>query len=328
VSTPQYPPDPQGQGSQDPNYPTQPGYPPQPNYPPHPGYPPPAYPTQPLYPQYGEQQPGYPGQPAYPTQPGFGYGAPPSQYPGQPPYGGPPQPPKPNRTPLIIGIVAAIVLLCVVLPGTFVVIGALRLGNGARSIVADVNATLTAEAASETPTVATEQIIYQNPMDGTQIDMSNNDHCAFKPDGYHITASYVCFAPPRDVGDVDVTVTATQVSGPITKFFGISLRSALTVGDAYAFEVDSNGKWAFDVIKGDNATSLVDVTPNAAIKTGLGASNTLRVRAVGSHFTFFVNGVQVGQVDDATYASGLLGLFGEDGMDVAYTNFKAVQPSV
>jgi hypothetical protein len=327
VSTPQYPTDPQGQGSQDPNYPTQPGYPPQqgyppqPSYPQQPNYPQPAYPSQPLYPQYGEQQPGYP-----PPQ-GFGYGAPPSQYPGQPPYGGPPQPPKPNRAPLIIGIVAAVVLLCVVLPGALIAISALRLGTNPQRIATNVAATQTTQATSDTPTVPADLVIYDNPMDGTRIDWSNNDHCAFKPDGYHITASYVCFAPPRDVGDVDVTVTVKQISGPTNAFFGIALRSSLQVNDSYAFEVDANGKWAFDVFNGDDATSVVDVTPNAAIKTGLGVTNVLRVRAVGSHFTFFVNDVQVGQADDSTYTSGLLGLFGVDGMDVAYTNFRATQPS-
>src|SRR5262249_40920082 len=190
-----------------------------------------------------------------------------------------------------------------------------------------VEATETAQAALGTPTTPAEQVIYDNPMDGTHIDWSNNDHCAFQSDGYHITASFVCFAPPRDVGDVDVTVTAKQVSGPTNKFFGIALRSASLVNDSYAFEVDANGKWAFDVFKGDDATSLVDVTANPAIKSGLGAINTLRVRAVGSHFTFFVNDVQVGQADDSTFSSGLLGLFGEDGMDVAYTNFRVTQPS-
>jgi hypothetical protein len=338
VSTPQYPTDPQWQGGQDPNYPTQPGYPPQqgyppqPSYPQQPNYPQPAYPSQPLYPQYGEQPPAYPGQPAYPTQPGFGYGGPPSQYPGQPPYGGPPQPPKPNRVPLIIGIVAAVVLLCVVLPGAFIAISALRGVSNIGQAVRDADATQTAASATlaaATATVAAggEETIYENPMDGSRIDWRNKAECQFKPDGYHITAAFICFAPQNDVGDIDVTVTTKQITGATNKFYGIALRGASTVASYYAFEIDANGKWAFEVAKSGTSTALVDVSANAAIRPGLGATNTLRVRAVGSHFIFFVNGTQVGTADDPSFNSGLLGLFGDDGADVAFTNFKLVQPA-
>jgi len=330
VSTPQYPTDPQGQGGQDPNYPTQPGYPPQqPSYPQQPNYPQPAYSSQPLYPQYGEQPPAYPGQPAYPTQPGYGYGAPPSQYPGQPPYGGPPQPPKPNRTPLIIGIVAAVVLLCVVLPGTLVAIGALRGLSGVSQAVRDAEATQTAASATLAAATATspgEVTIYENSLTTAQSDWQDDANCSFKADGYHITAAFICFAPPEDVQDVNVSVTAKQVSGATNHFYGLVLRRA-SKGNYYVFDIDSNGKWEFFVVKNNQGTAIVDLTANPAIQTGLGVANTLQVTAVGSHFVFSVNGTQVGQADDSSFLSGLLGLEGDDGMDVAYTNFKATQPS-
>jgi hypothetical protein len=324
VSTPQYPIDPQWQGGQDPNYPTQPGYPPQqgyppqPSYPQRPNYPQPAYPSQPLYPQHGEQQPGYP------PQQGFGYGGPPSQYPGQPPYGGPPQPP--NRVPLIIGIVAAVVLLCVVLPGAFIVISAMRIGTNAQRIAANVEATMTAQAELGTPTSSPDLTIYENPMDGTQIDWSNNDHCAFKADGYHIIGNFICFAPPSDVSDATITVMVKQLTGVSNKFHGIVFRRA-SKGNYYAFEIDANGSWSFFAVKNDTPVSIVDVTQNPAIVKGLSVMNTMQVSAVGSHFVFSVNGTPVGQADDTSFTSGLMGLDGDDGADVAYTNFKATQPS-
>jgi hypothetical protein len=318
VSTPQYPTDPQWQGNQDPNYPTQPGYPPQqPSYPQQPNYPQPAYPSQPLYPQYGEQQPGYP------PQQGFGYGAPPSQYPGQPPYGGPPQPPRrPNRLPLILGIVGGVVLLCVVA-------SVCALAGPLQSAFRNASATVTAQ--SETATVGatatpTEQTIYENALTTAQSDWQNDASCSFKADGYHITAAFICFAPPEDVQDVNVSVTAKQVSGATNHFYGLVLRRA-SKGNYYVFDIDSNGKWEFFVVKNNQGTAIVDLTANPAILTGLGVANTLQVTAVGSHFVFSVNGTQVGQADDSSFSSGLLGLEGDDGMDVAFTNFKATQPS-
>src|SRR5262249_1367207 len=156
-------------------------------------------------------------------------------------------------------------------------------------------------------------VIYDNPMDGTKTTNWINDttHCTFKPDGYHITASYICFAPPDDISDVVITVNAKQLSGVNSRFYVIVLRTALNVGSYYAFESDGNGKWMFEVVKNQQVTRLVDITPNPAIQTGLGVVNALQVSAVGSHFEFTVNGTKVGQADDPSFPSGLVGLFGQ-----------------
>jgi hypothetical protein len=163
-------------------------------------------------------------------------------------------------------------------------------------------------------------------MAGTQSDWANDANCSFKPDGYHIVASYICYAPPNDVSNVTVSVTAKQVAGVTNHFYGLVLRRA-SVGNYYDFEIDGNGKWEFYVYKNNQGAPLVDLTANAAILTGLSVANTLQVTAIGAHFVFVVNGAQVGQADDSTFSSGYLGLEGEDGADVVYTNFKAVQPS-
>ena len=331
MSTPQYPTDPQGQGAQDPNYPTQPGYPPQqgyppqPSYPQQPNYPQPAYPSQPLYPQYGEQQPGYP------PQQGFGYGGPPSQYPGQPPYGGPPQPPKPNRVPLIIGIVAAVVLLCVVLPGVFIVISVLRGASGIGQAVRDAEATQTAAAGTPTidatPTL-TEQIIYQDSLkdSGSSNGWTNAAECPFKSDGFHVIASVVCFAPPENVVDATITVTATQLTGATNRFKGIAFRHA-SKGNFYSFQVDALGHWYVDKTAAGATTTLLKEQTNAAIRTGTGVANILSVQMTGSHFVFSANGTVLGSVDDVAFASGDVGLAGDDQADTLFTDLKISKPS-
>jgi hypothetical protein len=44
------------------------------------------------------------------------------------------------------------------------------------------------------------------------------------------------------------------------------------------------------------------------------------VRSLGSHFDFFVNGTQVGQIDDASYPTGEVGLEGSQNCEVVFTN--------
>ena len=98
-------------------------------------------------------------------------------------------------------------------------------------------------------------------------------------------------------------------------------RTPRTQDQDYDFDIDSNGKWVvYKCGSGTTCTKLQDYTPNAAIHSGLRASNTLMVRALGSHFDFFVNGTQVGQVDDTSYTSGMVGLSSGDSIEAVFSN--------
>lgn len=66
-----------------------------------------------------------------------------------------------------------------------------------------------------------------------------------------------------------------------------------------------------------------------AIQTGSGATNTMRVLVVGSHFVMYVNDVQVGVADDSTFTTGGMGLGNDDSdttSEVVYTNLTVAQP--
>ena len=72
------------------------------------------------------------------------------------------------------------------------------------------------------------------------------------------------------------------------------------------FGITSSGQWFFypsyqpELRIGPEAAQT---TPNAAIKKGIGATNTLEVKVHGLHFDFFINGVDVGTGDDNDYAN-------------------------
>ncbi len=147
-------------------------------------------------------------------------------------------------------------------------------------------------------------------------------HCFYQSNAYHIKNNYICYSPAGDISDAVVTVQVEQVAGSTLYPYGIVFRRVST-GNWYEFDIDSNSKWLFSKSVNGTNTTLVDYTPNAAIKGGLNSSNTLRVEIKGSHFVFFVNGTQVGEADDSTFASGKVGLSANGtSTEVAYTNFE------
>jgi hypothetical protein len=336
----------------DPNTPTNPeqpgypqsGYPQQPGYgqAPQPGYGQPQYP-QPEYPQPQYPQPGY-GQPGPPSQ-GMGYGQPnyPSQslgYGSPPPGGGYPgayppqqQPPKRSRAPLIAGIIGGALLLCVV-----ACVAVFALGGGVQAFMTGLSsgynsasalATQTAQAQA-TPTVS-ETILYQDSLADSPSGWADDSHCASKSDGYHIGGGYICLAPDStSISDVDVKVDVKGVKTGSNTSYALVFRHA-SQGNYYDFEITPDGQWAFYKVVNNKATAISDYQSSAAIQTGAGASNEMRVLAVGTHFVFYVNGQQVGEEDDSTFSSsGVVGLGNLDNQDntvVVFMNLVVAKPA-
>ncbi len=283
----------------------------------------------------GYGQPGAPsqgmggyGQPGYPSQ-AMGYGGPPpgGGYPGA--YPQQPQQPRRSRAPLIAGIIGGIVLLCIVACGVGLYASANGLLGAASSITTVLSATETAIAQDVTPTV-NETVIYQDSLTDSPSGWANDSHCAAKADGYHITGGYVCSAPDSaSAPNVDVTVTAKGVKTSANTAYAIIFRHESS-GNFYSFEVTPDGQWGLYKFVNGKATALSDYQSDAAIQTGSGVTNEMRVLAVGSHFVFYVNGQQVGVADDSTFTSGGVGLANDDNdvtSDIVFTSLMVAQPA-
>ncbi|HEU0027147.1 MAG TPA: hypothetical protein VFQ25_08530 [Ktedonobacterales bacterium] len=324
----------------------QPPYP-QPQYP-QPEYPQPQYP-QPQYPQPGYGQPGAPsqgmgyGQPGPPSQ-GMGYGQPgyPSQtmgYGGPPPGGGypgayppPQQPPKRSRAPLIAGIIGGVLLLCIVACGALFALGggvsAFMSGFSSGYDSVSASATQTAQAQAS-PTVS-ETVIYQDSLTDSPSGWPNDTHCNAKADGYHIGGGYVCYAPRSAGGpDVDVTVDVKPIKTGSDTAYAIVFRRT-SQSNYYNFAITPDGQWAFYKVVNGKATPISAFQSTAAIHSGAGESNELRVVAVETHFLFYVNGQQVGVEDDSTFTTGLVGLANLDDdttTEIVFTNLTVALPA-
>lgn len=261
-----------------------------------------AQPSTPMY------QPG--------ASPYYGQGAPPS-VPMYPPSGGvwpgyaPPARPK-SKMPVIAGVALVLVLVLAAVAGVALV------GHGAPS--SGSNAAVSGSATA-TPY---DNVVFTDPLTSNANGWSDSAYCHFGPGGYHVS-NRICYAPTDSFADVVISVQTSQVSGPITRFYGLVLRRK-SAGNYYSFQIDSNGKWRFFKVVGGNATDIQPYIPNAAIHHGLHANNLLKVRAIGSHFEFFVNGVQVGQADDSTFGSGYCGFEVSDQIEVIFSNLVIAIP--
>ena len=100
-------------------------------------------------------------------------------------------------------------------------------------------------------------------------------------------------------------------------------------GNFYTFEITPDGQWGLVKWTNDNGTVIKQFESNSALQTGDGASNDLRVVVVGSQFTFYANGTQLGTATDATFTTGRTGVVNDDTdstSEVIFTNFVVAQP--
>lgn len=301
-------------------------------YTPYTSHTPSAQPGQPgVYPPafggYGQPY-GQPTPPSYPPPSGYFQAAyPPMGY-IQPPYAAqPPAPPtqRKSRVGLIIGIVAAVVVvLAVCTCGSIFAVQSLS-----HSAVIRAFPTITAYTPTPAPTPTTvpvRTVIYQNTFasgaDGWSTDTSS---CFWKSDGYHVTDGYECYAPTGVQTNVDVSVRAKQLSGDTRSPYGLVFGLDDKNSD-YQFVIVGDSSWALFRCTNDGCTTAVDYTDDPAILGGLRTSNRLEVLVQGTHFEFYVNGNKVGSFDDPAYVSGRIGVAVGASVESVFTDFVVSRP--
>ena len=163
---------------------------------------------------------------------------------------------------------------------------------------------------------------FTSGLDGWAAD----SNCHIRRDGYHVQNGYICFAPVSNVFDVDVYVQVRQLSGVSAGLFGLAFRG-FDEGNNYVFGVNANGDWGAVVCANAKCGALAAFERNTAVQAGSGATNALEVLVVGTHFTFFVNGVKVGEADDSSVGNGRVGLYAEQGIEASFTNLEIAQPN-
>lgn len=196
--------------------------------------------------------------------------------------------------------------------------------HGAAKPTATVRATVTATPAPTTTPVETVKATY--PLTAPTSGWPVTSSCTFTNGGYTIRGGWICYAPGGQLGDATFSVRTQELSGPTSQFYGILLRGAHD-GSYYFFGINANQQWTFALMGKGNNPPIVAPTTDTHISAGLNVSNVLTVRARGSQFTFYVNGVQVGTANNTALGQGSFGLTNAAGnVTVVYNDFTITVP--
>lgn len=155
-------------------------------------------------------------------------------------------------------------------------------------------------------------------LDSPQCHFTGGTYHALPGDG---SASVLCLAPVGSFADFDLSVTASPAAGPVTAPYGLAFRRT-GPGNFYVFSVDAEGLAWLGKYTGGHYVKLSPYWIVPGFVAGLGKPNTLRVTASGPTITCYVDSKRAGTVTDATYTSGMVGLYsGAATLDVAYSTF-------
>jgi len=123
-------------------------------------------------------------------------------------------------------------------------------------------------------------------------------------------------APTDSLGNSYVEGIFTPSTCASADHFGLMFRVPVLAeaNQGYLFGITCDGKYTirkYDGKVGANGQmiSLLSATYDANIKAGANQTNRIGIMTIGNRLIFFINGVMVGEVQDATYPQGYVGVF-------------------
>jgi hypothetical protein len=215
-------------------------------------------------------------------------------------------------------------MLAVAVVAGLLVAGLLALSHAQGSTAGNSgNGVLTPTVAGSGTATPANNLIFSDGLTSNANGWANDQHCFFRTDGYHVKGDgnpWECFAPTNVPSDFTAQVRVKQVSGSSNDGYGIVFRRA-SQGNEYLFLIDAIGHWSIQKCSGSTCSIMSDwATSRGLILPGLNKENVIKMEASGSHFVFFANGKQIGQINDTTFTSGDLGLTSGESNEVVYTD--------
>ena len=214
-----------------------------------------------------------------------------------------------NRTLLLIALLIGISLACALSPSTVI----------------------------EPTTLPSGSVLFQDDFSrntsGWDRMLANEGIMDYDAGGYRILVNALqtnfWTTPRQDFTNVRIEVDTGKLAGPDENRIGLVCRFNGT--DYYFFIMSSDGFYGLGLFSEGKAALLgqAEMQSSENINKGL-AVNHLRADCNGDTLTFFINGFQVAQAQDATLNSGdvgiLAGTFGVPGVDIVFDNFVVLQP--
>ncbi len=114
------------------------------------------------------------------------------------------------------------------------------------------------------------------------------------------------------LGNQQVRLTAHPEACAENDEYGLMFRASVDAEfnySMYLFKLRCGGSASVQLLLGTESATLVDWTPDPAIQTGAGSTNTLMVWMAGSEFRFYVNDEYLFSAADSTLAEGFFGIY-------------------
>lgn len=135
----------------------------------------------------------------------------------------------------------------------------------------------------------------------------------------------------EEFGDGLYQLEATAIDGPENNGYGLLFMVDNDTDDFYVFEISSDGYAWIGLYRDGGAEEVTSLVGDGwietdAVKTGLNATNVLKVEVNQGLLTFWVNDEEVAQIEDNTFSSGDVAVFAETfeegGVVVEFDNFS------
>lgn len=138
------------------------------------------------------------------------------------------------------------------------------------------------------------------------------------------TIQYATLQEP-EFSNFTLETDVRQLSGSPESSFGVLFRMR-SPQEFYRFDITGEGTYMLEKHTADGRWTrfIDDWRASDALNPGLNALNTLKIDARGPIITIYVNDVQLEQVNDSSFASGLIaldaGTFGQPALEVGFDN--------
>jgi hypothetical protein len=149
---------------------------------------------------------------------------------------------------------------------------------------------------------------FSNPSTGWEIGDYQGGSVGYSDGIYFVTSTesggIMWGLSGHNFGDVDVTVEATQISGPDNDNNGYGIGCRIQANDdGYFLRISGDGYYSIARTDDGEFTYLVDWDTSNRINTG-NATNTIRVVCSGDTLELYVNDRRVADATDSTYTTG------------------------
>ena len=279
-----------------------------------------------------------PPQNFYPQAPAAPPVAPPSWSPA--PYTPAATPARKSNKPLIIGAIAAVVVLGIGIVVLLAIIGRDATDNSNknsnRAIVTNANTSRSnANNTNRTP-VATASNLLKDDFSSENWPTGDAAYGSFYEDGeYHMKGKpklYVFMFPLNRANyatkDAIVKVTARSVDGKSPEYgYGLIVRGKADQKgtlDGYGFLIYTGATPKYEIVRfnGGEATTIVPWAASGVIRGGTN-SNQIEVRTSGSQLSMYVNGQFLKSITDtANFNEGYVGLYTSETNEVAFDDME------